>query len=203
MTVIRSVQDRTPFTGALRALVAIPIAVAGAAALYLLLLGYSELLRVRWISDRTRQSTKRLNRFAGKLAGTRAGMLYFNLSALHHVGRRSGRAYVTPLGAYPYVDGFVLAVAYPEVDWLRNVLAAGKCTLTRNGKEYALERPEVIPLSEALTAYPLLVKPFIVAAGMKRFLWLHRPPVVTEVTGTEVPINHRDGKTGSPSMRSA
>ena len=203
MTVIRNMQDRTPFTGALRALVTIPIAVAGAAALYLLLLGYSPLLRVRWISDRTRQSTKRLNRFAGKLAGTRAGMLYFNLSALHHVGRRSGRAYVTPLGAYPYGDGFVLAVAYPEVDWLRNVLAAGKCTLTRNGKEYALERPEVIPLSEALTAYPLLVKPFIVAAGMKRFLWLHRPPVVTEVTGTEVPINHRDGKTGSPSMRSA
>lgn len=202
MTVIRSVQDRTPFTGALRALVAIPIAVAGAAALYLLLLGYSPLLRVRWISDRTRQSTKRLNRFAGKLAGTRAGMLYFNLSALHHVGRRSGRAYVTPLGAYPLGDGFLLAVAYPEVDWLRNVLAAGKCTLTRNGKEYALERPEVIPLSEALTAYPLLVKPFIVAAGMKRFLWLHQAPV-TEVTGTEVPINRRDGKAGSPSIRSA
>ena len=73
MTAIRSMQDRTPFTGALRALVTIPIAVAGAAALYLLLLGYSALLRVRWISDRTRQSTKRLNRFAGKLAGTRRG----------------------------------------------------------------------------------------------------------------------------------
>ncbi len=60
----------------------------------------------------------------------------------------------------------------------------------------------MIPLSEALTAYPLLVKPFIVAAGMKRFLWLHQAPV-TEVTGTEVPINRRDGKAGSPSIRSA
>jgi len=193
MTATHSTQDPTPFTGALRALVTIPIAVGGAAALYLLLLGYSALLRVRWVSDRTRQSTKRFNRFVCGLAGTRVGMLYFNLSALHHVGRHSGRAYVTPLAAYPLGDGFVLAVAYPEVDWLRNVLAAGECTLTRNGKEYALERPEVIPLPQALKAYPLLVKPFIVAADMNRFLWLHRAPAVTKVTGPEAPFNHRDG----------
>ena len=99
---------------------------------------------------------------------------------------------MTPLGAYPHGDGFLLAVAYPEVDWLRNVLAAGKCTLTRNGKEYALERPEVIPLSEALTAYPLLAKPFIVAAGMKRFLWLHRAPAHR---------SHRNRGSNQPSRR--
>jgi hypothetical protein len=160
----------------LRVLLTLPAIVAGAVvALYLILLGGDMLMRVRWVSDRTRRLTKRLNPYLRRVAGTRLGMLYFNLSALHHVGRRSGRNYVTPLSAYPLGDGFVLAVAYPYVDWRENVLAAGKCTLTWNGKEYALERPEVIPRAEAMKAYPLLVKPFLAgAAGQNDFLWLHR-----------------------------
>lgn len=153
------------------ALLAIPVA---AVVLYLALLSFSVLMRVRWVSDRTRQASKRANRWARQVAGTRLGSLYFNLAALQHVGRRSGREYMTPLGAYPLGDGFVLAVAYPHVDWSENVLAAGKCTLTWKGHEYALERPERIPLSDALKAYPPLVKPFIFAPGMNEFLWLHR-----------------------------
>ncbi len=145
------------------------------AALYLLLLGWGMLMHVRRVSDWTRQLTKRGNPYLHRVAGTRPGMLYFNLSALHHVGRRSGREYVTPLSAYPLGDGFVLAAAYPFVDWLENVLAAGKCTLKWNGNEFALERPELIPRSEAVKAYPLLVKPFLAgAAGQNKFVWLHR-----------------------------
>ncbi len=153
-----------------------PVVLAGAVvAIYLFLLGWGILMRKRWISDRTRQLTKRGNRYLRQIAGTRPGMLYFNLSALHHVGRRTGRPYVTPLSAYPLNDGFVLAVAYPHVDWCENVLAAGKCTLRWNGKEYALERPTVIPRAEAMKAYPLLVKPFLAgAAGQNKFVWLRR-----------------------------
>ncbi|MGO9383504.1 MAG: hypothetical protein ACLP4W_15815 [Mycobacterium sp.] len=159
-----------------RVLVTLPAIVAAAVvALYLLLLGWGMLMQVRRISDHTRRLTKRLNPFLRNVAGTRLGMLYFNLSALHHVGRRSGRTYVTPLSAYPLGDGFVLAVAYPHVDWCENVLAAGKCTLDWNGKEYALERPEVIPRARAMEAYPLLVRPFLAgAAGQNKFVWLHR-----------------------------
>jgi deazaflavin-dependent oxidoreductase (nitroreductase family) len=162
--------------GLLRMPLTTPVVLAGAVvALYLFLLGWGMLMRIRWISDRTRELSKWGNRYARKVAGTRLGMLYFNLSALHHVGRRSGRPYVTPLSAYPLGDGFVLAVAYPHVDWCENVLAAGKCTLTWNGKDYALERPEVISEAEAMTAYPLLVKPFLAgAAGQNKFVWLHR-----------------------------
>jgi hypothetical protein len=160
----------------LRVLVALTVSVAGVVvALYLLLLGWGMLMHARRISDQTRRATKRLNPYLRGVAGTRLGMLYFNLSALHHVGRRSGRAYVTPLSAYPLGDGFVLAAAYPFVDWLENVLAAGKCTLTWNGDEYALERPDVISRSEAMKAYPLLVRPFLTgAAGQNKFVWLHR-----------------------------
>lgn len=169
--------SRTPLIRFLRVLLTMPVVLAGAiVALYLLLLGWGWLMRISWVSDWTRQSSKRGNRYLRKFAGTRLGMLYFNLSALHHVGRRSGRPYVTPLSAYPLGDGFVLSVAYPKVDWCENVLAAGKCTLTWNGKEYAVENPEVIPEAQAMKAYPLLVKPFLAAQapGTKKFIWLHR-----------------------------
>jgi hypothetical protein len=158
----------------LRVMLAVPIVVAATVVgLYLLLLAYSPLLRVKWFSDRTRRFTKTANRPMRRIAGTRLGMLYFNLGALHHIGRRSGRTYVTPLSAYRLGEGFVLGVAYPEVDWCRNVSAAGKCTLTWNGKKYALERPELIPAAQAMKAYSLLVKPFAVGPGTKTFLWLH------------------------------
>lgn len=151
------------------------MALAGAVVVfYLMLLGFSVLMRIRSVSDKTRQASKQANRWMRKIAGTRLGSLYFNLAALHHVGRRSGREYMTPLSAYPLGDGFVLAVAYPHVDWSENVLAAGKCRLAWKGREYALENPEHIPLSDALHAYPLLVRPFIFAPGTKEFLWLHR-----------------------------
>jgi hypothetical protein len=42
------------------------------------------------------------------------------------------------------------------------------------GKQYALEKPELIPAADALKAYPLLVRLLVVAGGMKKFLWLHR-----------------------------
>ncbi|HUO37288.1 MAG TPA: hypothetical protein VMU34_05325, partial [Mycobacterium sp.] len=66
----------------------ISIALAGAVvAVYLFLLGWGMLMRIRWVSDRTRQLTKWGNRHLPPIAGTRVGVLYFNLSALHHVGR--------------------------------------------------------------------------------------------------------------------
>ncbi|OBH31204.1 hypothetical protein A5692_17545 [Mycobacterium sp. E342] len=143
--------------------------------LYLLLLGWGMLMQVERLSDWTRRLTKRVNPYLRVVAGTRPGMLYFNLSALRHVGRRTGRTYVTPLSAYPFGDGFVLAAAYPHVDWLENVLAAGECTLRWNGDEYALDRPELISRADAMKAYPALVRPFLAgAAGQNKFVWLHR-----------------------------
>jgi hypothetical protein len=137
--------------------------------------GRRSLGHVEHFVNRTRRFSKTANRhLADRIAGTRLRMVYFNLSELHHTGRRSGRAYTTPLSAYPLGDGFILAVAYPEVDWCRSILASGRCCLTRNGEDYELDRPEVISLAEAMKAYPLLVKPFIVAPGTKTFGWLHR-----------------------------
>lgn len=170
---------RNPVTRVSGALVRLVVALeALVAMLYLMLLGWGALLRITWVNKQTRHLTKSANAPLRRIAGTRWGAWYFSLSALKHIGRSSGRAYVTPLSAYPFGDGFVLALAYPpeKTDWYQNVLAAGKCTLKYRGREYALERPEPIALSQAISAYPLLVRLFIWVNSTNQALWLHRRP---------------------------
>jgi hypothetical protein len=153
--------------------------------LYLLLLALTALMRLKWVSERVRRLSKKANPLTSKFAGTPFGDLYFNLSVLKHIGRSSGREYRTFLSAYPLGDGFVLTLAYgPNVDWCRNILATGTCTLTWRGQEYALEKPEILPISEAWEAYPLFTRLIIRAGGTKQCLWVHRKQ---EVPAKDVP----------------
>ncbi len=74
-----------------------------------------------------------------------AGSSRSPFAVIHHVGRRSGKPYETPVIVEPVNSGFVFALTYgPEVDWYRNVLAAGRGTSVWHGKEYAIEQPETL-----------------------------------------------------------
>ena len=129
--------------------------------------------RGKMVSRDTRQANKRANALFLKIAGRR----FRAYSALKHIGRSSGREYITPLSAYPLGDGFVMAVLYGEaakVDWCRNVMAAGRCILKTRGEEYMLEKPEIIPSSKALAAYPLPARLMYRARGIHQFLWVHQ-----------------------------
>jgi hypothetical protein len=120
-----------------------------------------------------RQANRRANALFLKIAGGR----FRAYSALKHIGRSSGREYVSPLTAYPLGDGFVMAVLYGEaakVDWCRNVMAAGRCVLKTGGQEYVLEKPEIIPASKALAAYPLLMRIVYRSRRIQEFMWAHR-----------------------------
>ncbi len=103
-----------------------------------------------------------------------AGRRYSPYALLEHVGRRYGRTYATPVGAFPYGDGFVIGLSYgADVDWCRNVMASGHAALQWRGKTFALERPEIIPMSEAvLQAIPAYFR--LPARELKQFVWLHR-----------------------------
>lgn len=47
-------------------------------------------------------------------------------------------------------DGFILPLPYGTgVDWLRNVLAAGRATITVGGKTYDVVEPEIIDAASA------------------------------------------------------
>jgi deazaflavin-dependent oxidoreductase (nitroreductase family) len=70
-----------------------------------------------------------------------------------HVGRTSGKAYQTPLDAYPTKTGYVLVARYgPASDWVRNILAAETATLRIDGEEHALDTPRLVTQEEAVAA---------------------------------------------------
>jgi hypothetical protein len=68
---------------------------------------------------------------------------------IHYVGRRTGATYATPIDAQPTRDGVVIPVVYGDrADWCRNVLAAGRCTLTLNRQELVLSEPQFVCIAD-------------------------------------------------------
>src|SRR5438552_13414146 len=51
-----------------------------------------------------------------------------------HRGRKTGRAYRTPVNMFKRPDGYVIALTYGVGDWVRNVLAAGEWMFARWGR---------------------------------------------------------------------
>jgi deazaflavin-dependent oxidoreductase (nitroreductase family) len=86
---------------------------------------------------------------------TLAGSRHFYAAVLRHRGRRSGREYATPVVAVPVAgDAFVVPLPYgEEVDWLKNVLAAGRATIEAKGATHEVAEPKVLDAAEA---FPLL-----------------------------------------------
>jgi deazaflavin-dependent oxidoreductase (nitroreductase family) len=76
-----------------------------------------------------------------------------------HVGRRSGTPHETVIWVWPTRIGFVIALIYgPEVDWRRNLLAAGGGTVFWHNKLYTVGTPEPIDATTALRAFPALFR---------------------------------------------
>jgi deazaflavin-dependent oxidoreductase (nitroreductase family) len=76
-----------------------------------------------------------------------------------HVGRRSGRHYETVIWVWPTREGFVIALTYgAEVDWRRNLLAAGGGTVFWHGTLYRVGTPEPIDAATARRAFPALFR---------------------------------------------
>jgi deazaflavin-dependent oxidoreductase (nitroreductase family) len=61
---------------------------------------------------------------------------------LEHVGRESGTVRQTPINIFRRGDRYVVALTYgPEVEWLKNVLAAGGCRVQIRGRWLELNDP--------------------------------------------------------------
>ena len=94
----------------------------------------------------------RVRRFARDVGNPRvletAGQAGAGIAIIRHVGRTSGTVYETPLEAVATEDGFALALPYgTRPDWLKNVLAAGSAVIVRDGAEYPVDRPELVPFA--------------------------------------------------------
>jgi deazaflavin-dependent oxidoreductase (nitroreductase family) len=78
------------------------------------------------------------------IRAARAGVGPFSL--IRHVGRRTGRVYETPLILAPTSGGFIAELTYgTDVQWYRNIVAAGGCVVVVKRTEYVIDRIEPYP----------------------------------------------------------
>lgn len=107
-----------------------------------------------------------LNRVTTRLA--RSGRGPFSL--IRHVGRRSGRTYETPVILASVPEGFVAELTYGEdVNWYRNIVAAGSCVVVNRGREFRIESIEPCDPTVGRNAYPLPFRAILRIAGRKDF----------------------------------
>ena len=117
---------------------------------------------LRWVvpklfgRQRGRDAVRRFNRRWLNPAMLRmAGRPHWYAARLEHLGRRSGRVYVTPVVAKPVAGGFAVPLPYGRrVDWLRNVEAAGRAWLQVDGERYRVADPRIVPLAEIESRLP-------------------------------------------------
>jgi deazaflavin-dependent oxidoreductase (nitroreductase family) len=120
--------------------------------------------------------TKVLNPVMRKLAGRR----HMRMAAeIRHVGRRSGRPYVTPAGARLVGDTFVIPLTFGnQSDWSRNVRAAGGCTIRLEGTEYRAVQPELADRNQAApvvrAAFGPVERAILRMLGIRQYLLLRR-----------------------------
>jgi len=120
--------------------------------------------------------TKVLNPVMRKLAGRR----HMRMAAeIRHVGRRSGRPYVTPAGARLTGDIFVIPLTFGnQSDWSRNVRAAGGCTIRLEGTEYRAVQPELADRDQAApvvrAAFGPVERAMFRMLGIRQYLLLRR-----------------------------
>jgi deazaflavin-dependent oxidoreductase (nitroreductase family) len=99
------------------------------------------------------------------------------LAVVHHVGRKSGRPYRTPVVAFRGAAGFVIPMTYGrDVDWARNLVAARGCELERMGSRVRLRNPRIVDLRAAEPRLPAPARPFFRAANLPGFVLLDDGP---------------------------
>ncbi len=116
---------------------------------------------------------RRVNRvFTNPLIGTFAGLVP-PLAVVHHVGRRSGHSYRTPVVAFRSTGGFVIPLTDGrDVDWARNVLRARGCTIERMRQRFRLHNPRVVNFNTAEPHLPAAVRPVLQAANFPGYVLL-------------------------------
>jgi deazaflavin-dependent oxidoreductase (nitroreductase family) len=96
---------------------------------------------------------------------------------LSYVGRKSGQQYRTPLNVFKRGDGYVFALTYgSEVDWVRNVLAAGEADLRTRGRDVHLVEPELF-VDPTRRLMPWLVRIVLRLNDVNEFLRMRQVPV--------------------------
>jgi len=123
----------------------------------------------RWVARFQRRFIHPLVR---RVAGVAPGY-----GLLVHTGRKSGRTFRTPLNVFAAPGGFAVVLAYGnEVDWLRNVRAAGTAKMIKSGKDYAISNPRVVPAEQVRAQLPIYGRMIVVGTRSPDVLLVDAEP---------------------------
>jgi deazaflavin-dependent oxidoreductase (nitroreductase family) len=122
--------------------------------------------RKRWLARFNIAVTNRITSlFAGWLPG---------FGILRHVGRKSGKVYHTPVNVFRAPKGFIIALTYrSQSEWVKNVLAAGRCELKTRGKTYQLSAPNIVR-DPTRQRFPIPVRVVLRLVGADEYMELSR-----------------------------
>jgi hypothetical protein len=112
------------------------------------------LFRTRWRPgiDAVRRFNKK---FLNPMMMRFAGADHWYASVVHHEGRKSGKAYTTPIWAVAADSHFYIPLPYgTDVDWCQNILQAGHCVLESHGERYETTSPEIVTADIAAAHVP-------------------------------------------------
>ncbi len=100
-------------------------------------------------------------------------------AVVHHRGRRTGREHSTPVQIRATPDEFVIALPFGgATQWLRNVEAAGGCTITWRGRDHRADAPRIVGRDEAAAAFGVWERPLLRIVGIESFVRLRRTDAV-------------------------
>ena len=95
---------------------------------------------------------------------------------LHYRGRSSGKAYRTPMNVFRRGDRMVFALTYgADVQWVKNVVAAGQLDVHTMGRDIHLIEPELFT-DPSCREMPTVIRPFLRFMRVTEFLRMRVAP---------------------------
>ena len=102
---------------------------------------------------------------------------------LHYRGRKSGKEYRIPMNVFRRGDDYVFALTYgPDVQWVKNVIAAGECRLVTLGRSRRLIGPRLVH-DPTRSLMPPVVRQFLGVMHVTEFLRMRIAPSLTDTRG--------------------
>jgi deazaflavin-dependent oxidoreductase (nitroreductase family) len=101
---------------------------------------------------------------------------------VHHRGRRSGRAYETPVNVFVRDGTYLFALTYGEGEWVKNVVAANGCEIRARRRTIALTDPHLFRDPER-TGIPIPARWILGLVDVDEFLTMK--PVTGEARASD------------------
>jgi deazaflavin-dependent oxidoreductase (nitroreductase family) len=118
-------------------------------------------------------------RFVNPLTRLVAGWLP-GFGLLLYRGRKSGNEYRTPMNVFRRGDEYVFALTYGrDVQWVKNVMAAGECHMVIRGRTIRLTGPRLFH-DPSRSTMPPVVRQFLGLMHVTEFLEMRISPTLAD-----------------------